>query len=72
MARRDHLRRGQARAKRSPRTRAALLASGAAGLVAGLALGSRVGGGCGHDHDHDHGDLPAASADEQAAHAPAM
>jgi hypothetical protein len=58
---------GRLSAKRSPRARTGLIAALAAGAGVGLLLGSRLGGGCGHDHDHDHGDLPLASAEEQAA-----
>jgi hypothetical protein len=70
---------GRLSARRSHAARRTLaLTAGAglaAGVVAGVAIGSRAGAGCahGHDHDHDHApdgaDLPAASVDDQAAHA---
>jgi len=51
----------------------------AAGLAGGFALGARYGRGCEHEHEHDHSgvddeavghDLPAASVQAQAEHAP--
>lgn len=50
--------RGRLRARRSPRTRVALVVAGGAGLLAGLAggfaLGDRLGRRCEHAHDHAH------------------
>jgi ferric-dicitrate binding protein FerR (iron transport regulator) len=52
---------GRRSAKRSPRSRVALLVAGGAGLVAGVTLGQRPMAGCcdDHDHGHDHSNAPA-------------
>ena len=50
---------GRLSAKRSPKTRQAVIVAAGGGLVGGLVAGAALGaraGGCGHDHEHDHGD----------------